>query len=80
MESNPGSLLKSFLLYLFSFQGEDSCGGDSGGPLVFREFAGEPWYEVGLVSYGTRNCGIGIPAVYTKVASFLSWIEEKMQP
>ena len=48
--------------------------------MVFREFAGEPWYEVGLVSYGTRNCGIGIPAVYTKVASFLSWIEEKMQP
>lgn len=70
----------NFFFLFFSIQGKDSCGGDSGGPLVFREFAGEPWYEVGLVSYGTRTCGIGIPAVYTKVASFLNWIEEKMQP
>ena len=70
-------------LWLFKnllFSGKDSCGGDSGGPLVWREFAGEPWNQIGLVSYGTPKCGKGVPAVYTKIESYLDWIEENMEP
>lgn len=59
-------------------KGEDSCRGDSGGPLVYREFSGEPWNQVGLVSYGTPECGKGVPAVYTKIESYLDWIESNM--
>ncbi|EDS26279.1 trypsin alpha [Culex quinquefasciatus] len=39
--------------------GRDSCNGDSGGPLV----AGG--YQIGVVSWGSTDCGGPMPAVYT---------------
>ncbi|MEZ5998148.1 MAG: trypsin-like serine protease [Hyphomonas sp.] len=52
----------------------DSCQGDSGGPLVARDFAGRV-YQIGIVSHG-ESCGIpGVPAVYTRVSGFRSFIE-----
>ena len=59
--------------------GVDSCGGDSGGPLVYRAIADDPYYQVGIVSYGTKICGQGIPGVYTRVTSFLDWIQSKLR-
>ena len=69
-------------IFLFAFPGKDSCGGDSGGPLVYRKFlkSEDPWYQVGIVSYGSRKCGIGIPGVYTKISAFLPWIAKNMMP
>ncbi len=62
--------------------GKDTCGGDSGGPLIVRSTdQGEaPWYQVGIVSFGTLICGEGQPGVYTRVAPFMEWIEHKMKP
>ena len=63
---------------------KDSCTGDSGGPLITKKFTNdeseEPYYQIGVVSYGTTICGIGEPGVYTKVSAFIPWIENKMQP
>ena len=60
----------------------DSCQGDSGGPLLLRDgnLADEPWYLIGIVSFGTSNCGIGAPAVYTKITNYLDWIEKNLRP
>jgi len=55
-------------------KGKDSCSGDSGGPLVIRESDADPTYLVGVVSAGTSRCGIGAPAIFTRVTSMLSWI------
>lgn len=34
------------------------------------------WTLVGIVSYGSSPCGVeNRPAVYTKLDSFISWIE-----
>ena len=33
----------------------------------------------GLTSWGTRKCGVGYPAVYTKVGEFLDWISENAE-
>ena len=80
-----GKKYLDYLIYVqeklenFTFTGKDSCLGDSGGPLVFREKSSEPWYQVGIVSYGTQICGIGEPGVYTKVEAYLSWIESKIK-
>jgi len=40
----------------------------------------DPWYLIGIVSYGTTRCGDGIPGVYTKVINYLDWIEKNLKP
>ncbi|XP_058055663.1 chymotrypsin-1-like [Anopheles bellator] len=57
----------------FTRVGQGACGGDSGGPLVCNNQLS------GVVSYGTRYCGIGVPDVYTRVSEFDSWIQENTQ-
>jgi len=58
--------------------GKDSCNGDSGGPLAFQKRPSEPWFQVGIVSFGTRYCAIGTPAIYTRVEAYLDWIASNM--
>ena len=58
--------------------GKDSCGGDSGGPMTFRHSVNDPWYLVGLVSYGATKCG-DKPGVYTYVPHYIPWIRRKLQ-
>lgn len=43
--------------------GRDSCNGDSGGPLV------SGGRQIGLVSWGSTDCGGPLPAVYTHLAA-----------
>ncbi|ODM99425.1 Trypsin-1 [Orchesella cincta] len=51
-------------------KGRDSCQGDSGGPFICNGTAA----VCGIVSYG-NGCGEdGYPGVYTKVSSYVSWI------
>jgi secreted trypsin-like serine protease len=53
--------------------GQDACAGDSGGPLVSM-FSGKKTIT-GLVSWGS-GCGQkGYLGVYTKVNSYIEWIE-----
>jgi secreted trypsin-like serine protease len=53
---------------------KDSCQGDSGGPLV-RVGAGNCPTQVGLVSFGPRECASEMrPAVYTRISAYNAWI------
>ncbi|NXC50705.1 CTRL protease, partial [Penelope pileata] len=54
--------------------GASSCQGDSGGPLVYQ--SGDAWTLIGIVSWGSSNCNVRTPAVYTRVSQFRSWIDE----
>lgn len=57
-------------------RGKDSCQGDSGGGLV-SEVSGF-YYEYGVVSWG-YGCGRrGVPGIYTRVTSFLEWIQNNI--
>ena len=60
--------------------GADSCQGDSGGPLLYRSDSYSPWYIIGVVSYGSSNCGNGNAGVYTRVTKYIDWIEENIKP
>ncbi|XP_062715092.1 trypsin-7 isoform X1 [Aedes albopictus] len=42
-------------------EGRDSCNGDSGGPLVSNG------QQIGIVSWGSTECGGPLPAVYTHI-------------
>ncbi|XP_031513767.1 chymotrypsin-like protease CTRL-1 isoform X1 [Papio anubis] len=54
--------------------GASSCQGDSGGPLVCQK--GNTWVLIGIVSWGTKNCNVRAPAVYTRVSKFSAWINQ----
>ena len=47
---------------------------------MYRVEAGDPWTQVGIISYGGRTCGSGTPAVYTKVEAYTDWIKSKLKP
>ncbi len=54
--------------------GAGSCQGDSGGPLLRSDDNGKV-YQVGIVSFGV-GCASKSPDVFTKVSSYLKWIED----
>lgn len=57
--------------------GMDTCQGDSGGPVqLITEPKGCLYHVVGVTSTGSA-CGVGrSPAVYSRVASYIDWIEK----
>ncbi|XP_019892254.1 brachyurin-like [Musca domestica] len=55
---------------------KSTCNGDSGGPLVYKQ-DGEN-VVIGATSFGIKlGCESGWPGVFTRVTSYLDWIEEK---
>ena len=34
---------------------------------------------VGVVSFGTSRCGIGVPGIYTRVSNYRQWIVKNLQ-
>ncbi|XP_062554870.1 serine protease snake-like isoform X1 [Armigeres subalbatus] len=55
--------------------GRDTCQGDSGGPLQITKQENHcVFYVIGITSFG-QTCGSPVPAIYTRVASYLDWIE-----
>lgn len=60
--------------------GEDTCQGDSGGPIqIMAKGNSCLFYIVGITSFG-KSCASNSPGVYTKVSSYLNWIEEVVWP
>lgn len=50
--------------------------GDSGGPLVVYESDGRPTL-VGITSFGIGfGCQVSWPPAFTRVSSYLDWIEQ----
>ncbi|XP_071629732.1 chymotrypsin-1-like isoform X1 [Temnothorax longispinosus] len=59
--------VKNTQLCTLTSEGEGACYGDQGSPLVANGV------QIGIVSFG-NPCALGYPDVYTRVSSFVSWI------
>ena len=56
--------------------GRSTCSGDSGGPLLLQSETSGLYKQVGVTSFGSLpSCQSGIAAGFTRVASYLQWIE-----
>ncbi|OQV25694.1 putative Serine proteinase stubble [Hypsibius exemplaris] len=56
--------------------GRDACQGDSGGPMTV--FQNGVWELGGIVSGGFGCARANSPGIFTRVASFVSWINQKI--
>ncbi|KAM9190129.1 coagulation factor X isoform 4-T4 [Dugong dugon] len=56
---------------------EDACQGDSGGPHVTR--FRDTYFVTGIISWGEGCARKGKYGIYTKVTSFLKWIDRSMK-
>ncbi|CAK1542036.1 unnamed protein product [Leptosia nina] len=61
--------------------GVDACQGDSGGPLQVQiplpiKTQGSMHYVIGVTSFGIGCALPNLPGVYTRVSSFIDWIED----
>uniref|UniRef100_A0A182N5Z8 Peptidase S1 domain-containing protein n=1 Tax=Anopheles dirus TaxID=7168 RepID=A0A182N5Z8_9DIPT len=77
-----GPILTSKMLCAGSRDGVGPCNGDSGGGLFFERPAGG-WYIRAIVSYAPNKLGEKICdpyeyAVYTDVAQYMDWIQQKL--
>ncbi|CAG4953631.1 unnamed protein product [Parnassius apollo] len=61
--------------------GKDTCNGDSGGSLVkeVTEDFHTNWFLYGITSLGSADCGGDIPAVYTRIVSYMDWIIQNIR-
>ncbi|EFN71578.1 Serine protease snake [Camponotus floridanus] len=77
----PDGLIQSLLCAGIMEGGKDTCQGDSGGPL--QRVLAEPYcmYSiVGVTSFGKFCAFKASPAIYTRISSYLDWVENTVWP
>ena len=57
--------------------GKEACQGDTGGGLLQLRVGDQgAWTQEGIVSAGIGCARRGVPGLYTRVSSYLDWIQE----
>jgi len=68
-------------------KGKGTCRGDAGGPLYIKHLTQngkpspddhDPVFLIGIVSFGSRFCGIGTPEIFTRITDMMPWIVKNL--
>ncbi|XP_049951658.1 serine protease snake-like isoform X2 [Schistocerca serialis cubense] len=80
--SLPHGIAPSMICAGVSSGDKDTCQGDSGGPLQMSFKIGRQHFHhvIGVTSFGNYCAGKDSPGVYTRVSSFITWIESIVWP
>ncbi|XP_037724502.1 serine protease Hayan isoform X1 [Drosophila subpulchrella] len=73
-------VIDSLLCAVDKKQVKDACQGDSGGPLILETDAVDGLYSILGVIVAGLGCGTKTPGLYTRVSSFLDFIEGIVWP
>jgi secreted trypsin-like serine protease len=73
-----GGIVESMLCAGYAEGGKDACQGDSGGPLVVS--VGGRWQQAGIVSTGYGCAEPNYYGIYTRVSSFVNWVDDYVKP
>lgn len=69
-----GWVIKPSNVCIWTYGLASNCRGDSGGPLVLES----SMTQIGVSSFGSnKGCEKGMPTVFTRVSSYLDWIESQ---
>lgn len=65
-----------FLLIILGYidGGKDTCQGDSGSSIFIDDSTKSTYVAIGIVSYGEGCAKPNKPGIYTKISSYLPWI------
>ena len=78
--SDCGPIYPALQLCAGGIEGKDSCNGDSGSGMFDTTPAKKIKFKlVGVVSWGTKRCGISKPGVYVKVVAYTKWILDSLR-
>lgn len=72
-----GGIIDSMVCAGLAEGGKDACQNDSGGPLVVPNGQGG-YIQIGVVSYGPGCAAPNAYGVYTRVSSFIDWVNGKI--
>lgn len=77
----PNGIIDSHLCANDPDELRDTCQGDSGGPLIMETSTGafKKIHLVGVTSFGL-GCSGEPPSIYTRVSSYIDWIESVVWP
>ncbi|XP_046396392.1 serine protease snake-like [Ischnura elegans] len=77
----PQGILKTMMCAGELRGGKDTCQGDSGGPIQIRSSSNNCiHYVIGITSFGKLCAAPNAPGVYTRVSSYIPWIESIVWP
>ncbi|KAH8369417.1 hypothetical protein KR009_010318 [Drosophila setifemur] len=84
LSETPNGVLESQICAQDYILNRDTCQGDSGGPLQLnlpgrRRRERVHYHLIGITSYGVF-CRSSYPSIYTRVSSYLDWIEQTVWP